>query len=474
VKRKHLWIPLAALLLPVLARTLWFYPGFSLRPEVPTPAYENLSLPRPPLAVPGAEGRPESSGGLVIIDAAHGNQFQPGDLQSLTDLLAGAGARVEFSDGYLSLAEHLKAASAYLVVSPMYRFNADEVALVQRFVERGGRLLVFADATRSLWDYNFFTGSFTILSDASAANSLLAPFGLAFNNDYLYNLTENEGNYRNLLIRDFSEHLLTSGLTQVAFYGARSLKTETGQVLLNPGPGTKSSLTDLGGELAAAALSADGGVLAVGDFTFLSPPYHQVADNGLFAVRLAEFLLAGQRARDLEDFPYLFAGPVVQVLPAEPVQLTSHLFSAIGFTQQAFQRVNLSLRLADSPPAGGDLLVLGTFASAEELAVYLEPFQVEFSLSGGYAELPGFGRVGLSGSGLLFFTRGGNGNHLVLLAGSSGELADLLNYLNYAGVSSCLLQVNLGLCSIGFGGDFHVPPPDLESPPEIPEDEAPG
>ncbi len=76
---------------------------------------------------------------------------------------------------------------------------------------------------------------------------------------------------------------------------------------------------------AAAVLSKDGNVFAAGDFTFLTPPYNTVGDNSTFINNIADFLLGGQRKYVLADFPYIFNGTTVSVLPTSNVQMTAEI-----------------------------------------------------------------------------------------------------------------------------------------------------
>ena len=77
-------------------------------------------------------------------------------------------------------------------------------------VDRGGRLLILTDPTRSAVTYDYYGyGSATVMADVIAANSLLAPYDIAFVDDYLYNMSAYEGNYRNVFFTDFSANPLT-------------------------------------------------------------------------------------------------------------------------------------------------------------------------------------------------------------------------------------------------------------------------
>lgn len=84
--RKIFWVALAALVLPLLLRLAWFFPGFNFPRSIATPDYASLKLPVAPVSTTQVE-KIKQLGGVVIVDYAHTNQFQPGEIQTLTDAL---------------------------------------------------------------------------------------------------------------------------------------------------------------------------------------------------------------------------------------------------------------------------------------------------------------------------------------------------------------------------------------------------
>jgi hypothetical protein len=455
MNRKILWIAAAAFIIPILARLVWFYPGFTIRPEVATPDYQNLSIPVPPFETPEGDSEVSVQGGVVVVDAYHGNLFQPSEIEPLTTMLAERGARLEYDDSAGMLETRLKYARAYVVISPNTAFSPDEARAVQAFVARGGRLAVFTDATRGQLAMDYFTGTTTNYPDVNAANPLLASFDISINNDYLYNLTENEGNFRNVYFDGFGKHELAFGLQRVAFYGTHSVQSGSGQILLRGTDQTFSSLTDAPLPTAGgAALSADGNVLVFGDFTFLTIPYSGVADNRTLIGNIADYLLGASRQDSLADFPYIFDSGSLNVLPSSDVQMTAEMIGALSRLQAALRPANVTVQIADDAPAEGNLLVLGTFAPAEDLAEFTDPFDILLDEFAGFVETPAFGKVGRLGNGLLLFEPGARGNTLVLLADTSQDLGALLDALTSGSMSGCLIQENTGVCSIGFGGNF--------------------
>lgn len=455
MKKYMIWIALAALLLPALARGIWFYRGLPPQPrEIATPDYQSFAVSQPPLSTPLAAEKAKPSGGVVLFDRAHANQFQPSEAQSLEEQIARRGGSVETLLDASLLGQKLKYVSAYVVVSPSAAFTDEEIRLVQQFVERGGRLLVFTDATRGTVYYDWWNDTLTNFSDTTAVNPLLAPHGVIVNNDYLYNIVENEGNYRNVFFDQFGKDELTFGLKRVAFYGAHSVKAENGKVLLGGNESNLSSVDDAHDPAAGgAALSANGRALVFGDFTFLSAPYRNVADNAALISNIADFALGGKQAVSLQNFPYIFSKPLVQVYPAEGTKLTAETIAAIGGLQEALRVINVELRVTDKVPRAGDFLVLGLFEKAEKLEDFLAPFNLELNEDEKTVALKKFGEIGRAGNGLLLFEQGKDGNTLILLADSQEDLLTLISNLGGGALSGCVLQDNFAVCSVGYGGD---------------------
>ncbi len=461
MNRRIVLLAVAALLLPLLIRFIWYFPGFALPRTVATPDYASLKLPEAPVSTPLPISA-ATSRGVVLFDDSHANQYQPGEIQSLTTALTQHGGRFVFNSDPRSLAAQLKAANGYVVLSPSMPFTSQELSLVWDFVARGGRLVVFTDATRGSTLYDYAGNPVSSQPDVDVANPLLAPYGISVNPDYLYDIAEHEGNFRNVYLASFAKSDVTSGIQKVAFYGSHSITTESGSALLVCGDSTLSSSTDSGtGEAvqpgwAAAALSQDGRVLAFGDFSFLAAPYSSVADNGLLISRIADFLLAGPRASSLADYPYVFQGRTVSLLASSRLQMTAEMTDAVSELKASLADAGTDLQLVQSAPAEGDLIVLGTYSASTsgDLAAYVRPFGVTADTFGQYVAVPPFGKLGQSGNGLLLFRTAPHGNILVLLVASASDMASLLGDVAEADFSGCLLQGNVAVCSIGFGGSF--------------------
>jgi len=468
VIRNRVWIGLALIFLPVVGRTLWYHRGF-YRPPAPIqlPAYSEFSPPQPPVgeaaielpeATPAPEGPLAGPPKVVLFDRSHSNRFSMPELRSLTAALGSQGGRIEVLDSSfafdeLGLEGRLKYASSYVVVAPSVVFSPSEVTAVARFVEHGGRLLVVLDPTRTGSGFDIF--GFLILSaseDVSTANQLLESFDLAFSDDYLYNLMDNEGNFRNVLLRNFGEHPLTAGLHTVALYAARSVQTEAGTLLLSGDSATLSSLTDTGGGLAAAALDPGSQALALGDLTFMTPPYDKVADNARLIQNLAEFLLDGERRPDLHNLPFVFSGPVSVVQSAD-FALQAETLVALQGMSTALLPTGVSLSFPEEVPAEGDLLVLGLFEPDPELGELIEPLGLVLpaGASDGRMAAPGFGSFNPAGIGFVGLARSEARTTLVLLASDQAGLVSLLETVGQGLLSDCLLSDTSALCQVGEG-----------------------
>jgi hypothetical protein len=457
MKKNMIWIALAALILPALARGLWFYRGIPQRPEIAIPDYPSFTIAQPPLSTPVAAGnvKAETMGGVVLFDKAHFNQYQSAEMQSLQDEIARRGGQTEtISDA--SLLEHkLKYASAFVVISPSVTFTDNELRIIQNYIERGGRLLVFTDATRGIITYDWNTGAQLTYTDSAVVNPLLSPFGITVNDDYLYDVEKHEGNFRNVYFDAFGKDELTFGLKRVAFYGTHSVESALGLTLLRGAESTLSSVGDLYDPASGgAAISEDGNVLALGDFTFLSPPYNSVEDNAALIANIADFALGSERLITLANFPYLFTQKTVQVYPTSEIELSAETIAALGGIQQALGSVGIRVEVVDKTPRGGDTLVLGTFTPSDDLEIFTEPFGIEASEDEETILVKKFGKIGRSGNGLLLFEQGKSGNTLTLLADTQEDLLSLVATIGSGSLSSCIVQDRLAVCSIGSGGDY--------------------
>lgn len=456
MKKNLIFIALAALILPAILRGVWFYRGVVQRPEIATPDFESFSAPEAPFhpLELNAEDIKQYSG-VVLLDTIHGNQFSMSEIESLTNALKQRSGQLELLNDATLLEYKLKYASAFITISPSVTYTADEVRVLKNFVNNGGRLMVFTDATRYSLYFDLMSGNPVTYGDVNAANPLLEPYGISINNDYLYNLEKNEGNFRNVFFDEFAKSELTFGLKEVAFYGTHSVESPSGLILLRGTESTLSSANDANDPAqGGAALSMDGNVIAFGDFTFLSSPYNQYADNASLIGNLADFALSGERKVTLNNFPFLYTGERVMVYLSPELTRTAEMVAALGRLQAALKSTNVTVEFVDENPKDGDAIIFGTFTPAEELTPFINKYNLTIEERSEFITVPGFGDIGIYGNGILLFNSTNKGNQLMLLANSE-DISFLMDTLTSGYLTGCLLQETTAVCSVGYGSSSY-------------------
>lgn len=468
MKRQYLYIAIAALLLPALLRGLWFYRGVpSERGEISIPDYASFSRPEAAVNTPDMEDV-DQLGGTVLLDGAHYNQFALNEIDSLTAAIRARGGNLKTITDPFALENELKSASAYITISPNLAFLETEVLALKNFAERGGKILVFTDATRIYLSYDYISGNPIAIGDVNAANSLLKSWDITVNNDYLYNTVRNEGNFRNVLFDEFGKSELTFGLDKVALYGTHSVESASGVILLENAETSLSSIDDAHDPNAGGAvLSEDESMAVFGDFTFLTPPYSTYTDNATLIQNLADFILTGKQTASLDVFPYLFTQNTIKVYVSSELEKTPSLIAALGSLQTNLRTLNYKIEIVDDMPTSGDAVLIGLFDAEEEFDTYLKRADVE--IDGGTLSTVALGDVNRSGNGLLLFDATQRGNTLTMLADSEEDLITLLGAMGYNGLSSCLTSPQMAVCSVGYGDSSYDYEDTSETFEETPE-----
>lgn len=381
MKLSRIFLALSFLLIPIAARSLWFYYGYyQPDPTSSTPDFTKYTLPFPTLSTPlPTPSIVVQNNQVVLFDQQHANQFSFAEIKPLTDEIQLLGADWKVFENESDLSQSLKQANSFVVIAPLISYTPEELNAVNEFVKRGGHLLVITDPTRTYGFYDpTLTSQSSSLSSTAVSNFLLNPFDISFSEDYLYNLSENEGNFRHIIFSGFAKNPVVAGLKEIILYSAHSI--QTGEVSLVTGDvNTYSSITDTGGELTAVAGTKDGRVIAIGDLTFFLPPYSQVADNQKFIQNLASSLIGTHRTVELADFPFLFSQDV-SVIHDESFEITKDFVSQIAELQNLLKPEGFSIELSDKPEEGFDLLVVATFPPSEEIEPLLNEFNIDFSV----------------------------------------------------------------------------------------------
>ncbi len=503
---------IALLVGPTAVRYLQHYNlGGGDRAEPPTYDVASVVESVPTPASAAFVDAPEMFGGLVLLDQAHNNAFTLDEIGYLDGRIAARGADMVYYTGG-DLATALRAVNAFVVITPLEPFSAAEVQAVENFVRRGGRLLLLGDPTRYevIVEEDLFTLNIFVETDKIPLNSVANSFDIIFNGDYLYNTSENEGNFRNIIVNEagFADSSLTAELEQVVLYGSHSLQVGVGaEALLAGDDNTWSSATDRPGGLTMAATSAGGQVLAIGDIQFLMDPYYTVLDNGRFIAHIADFLTEPvQRDYTVADFPYFFTGEIDLVYTGAP-QLGPDAFDEIITLQASLRDAERELSLSTMDGQSGDAIYLGLYNQSEDVADMLADAGITLVIDPEIlteaetavleeaededtdadpededteAEVPetdeepideeaeeeepieesfdrliqsNLGNVQMSGTALILLDESGGERRLVVLAASKdglesavNRLLDLIPFNADYALADCLLQDNLALC----------------------------
>jgi len=516
---------LALLVLPSLARAGYYYRRVYVPPVVPRPDHGLVDLP-----TVGASAFDDvdvrQSSGKVIVDRIHDNAVEDVELNVLLSRFTTRGLETvpnldpsSGSDG--SWVDMLRTAVALVVVSPHEQFSAEEIEAVSRFVERGGRVLLVGDPSRySLrQEVDEIYGEFIVPeSDVAALNSLAAPFGLAFADDYIYNTTENAGNYQYVFLRDFSrrgQERLTAGLQEVVFYAAHSITADE-EALITADSDTASSLSEQTGGVATVSLGGGGRVLAVGDFTFMTEPYNSTADNNRLIANIADFVAGALRTYDLTEFPGFFGDEVDLVSLVNPSgedALRATAVAQASNLQLAFESADKRLHWRTRPDAGRDTLYVGSYEglwfwpqvseilASQGISFTLETIEQELATPTptprypptatptprvsptpsptprplrDWIHFPGLGRVEAKETSLFYHDEQDGRHVLVVLAFSEEGLALAFQRLIEGTYADCLLDQDQdgepGLVDLALCPTAYEPPEEQPTPVPTPED----
>lgn len=286
---KRIIIVIALIIAVMLGRGLFYYSGFYHATAVEKPSYEHIVVPPAPSAE-FSDNVSERNERTVLIDLAHDNSFDIGELNVLMWRLASRGLTIKFlgvqddltkellgeekvpSEKKEGNEEKFQAPQAFIIACPWKEFSKEERKSIHEFVEKGGKLLLIADPTRQ-----------------SRINNLSPEFGVIFEPDYLYNMKENEINYRNIFIAEFKQNEITKNVRKIALYTAGSISSaDDGIAFVDQN--TFSSVIESRRRLSPIVLAYKGKVLAVHDITFMSEPYNGVLDNNQLISNIANWL----------------------------------------------------------------------------------------------------------------------------------------------------------------------------------------
>ena len=391
-------VGLALLLTPLFVRAVvWGYNSRSY-PAGQVPVTSVAATPVPtatavPLADDSFLTNDEMRSGPVVVDLAHGNRLNRSQFEPLAAALArrGVGVRfwissvdilglasyMDFPDQSDELADLLDDASALVVVSPFFLWSNDEIALVERFVADGGHLLLISDPD--------------VVGDlAQDINNLGEPFGVVFNDDYLYDTSDNDGNFTYAFQGEYLDQATRLVNKRIAFYGARSISGEITPQIRSASTtlsSVRSGVTNFT-TVALAGLKSRGTagrVLALSDFDVMTAPFVERHDNLKLVDYVAGFLAAAERHDTVTDFP-AYLGKEVALIFGNADAVNAKILLQGSRVQTALEDSGRELVLAGTslltetlePQAGGtwrspdfDLIVLADFGMIDEQTTLL-------------------------------------------------------------------------------------------------------
>jgi hypothetical protein len=229
----------------------------------------------------------------MVIDEAHDNRFEHGDVRPLIDGATQAGFDVEYLEAGDDVDEALDGAAVLVVVDPATAYSADDAAVVEEFVDGGGQLLLVGEPSRSELTV---AGPFAvdITTAHSETTTLSTRFGIEFGTGYLYDLEENEGHYRTVGVTAPDGTPLADDVDRAVVSTATTVTAADGEPLLVTDGDARHSETRATGEYVVAA--ADGNVVAIGDTSMFTNERHTIGDNEAVVTALIDRFAEGAQA----------------------------------------------------------------------------------------------------------------------------------------------------------------------------------
>lgn len=322
-KINYLKIILLFIVITILIKTLFFYRGIYFAPKK---TVHNLSVS---LIKPESKkfiDAFEKTEGYVLIDKSHGNNFEDDEIEALLSRINSRNNKIEFLENEDGLENKLRYVNSFVVILPTEDFNQNELSLTKDFLQKNRKLLLIADPDRQ-----------------SNINSIANNFNIIFSEDYLYNLKENNGNFRFISLKDFNKNEITKKLNKIAFYTSCPIFPLDRGVAFTDKNTYASSSESQNGFTPVVFLSP---ILAVCDLTFLNQPFNSVADNNIFISNIADFLTKNDRKFSVADFPYFFKKNVAIV--TTNLDLSSNAVNLKNILSNADINANIKRKLNTS------------------------------------------------------------------------------------------------------------------------------
>ncbi|GGN10004.1 motility-associated ABC transporter substrate-binding family protein [Halarchaeum nitratireducens] len=270
-------------------------PAYDTGDLLPTPVDDGGSVPAPDAGTQKT----------VVVDAAHGNTVGRADMQPLVNALVESGHEVRFytgggssslisGSGTSALNETLNDADAFVIADPAAAYSGAEADAVSAFADNGGRVLLLGDTPTTATSASSLLGlTGETTAGSGQPNAVAARHGLAFNADYLYDMTENANNFQYVYGSPSADGGLAAGVDRTVFDAAVAVAHGDAATAAISAENVSRESTRTTGTYAVAVRS--GNVAAIGDTWFLSPDGATVADNEALVGNVADFLVSGTK-----------------------------------------------------------------------------------------------------------------------------------------------------------------------------------
>jgi protease-4 len=218
--------------------------------------------------------------GEIVVDMSHENTVSPWHLDGLAEAFVREGLYMGYSSDWDQIEESLNDTKALIISTPREFYSLKEYEAINKWVDNGGILIFIGDASSSFLDTSVLQAPLNSLSDH---------WNLHYTNGYLYNLEENYGIYRNLILTEMSESFLTEGVEELVFYTSGAIESRDSGVIKTSSD-TYNSVSERTGLYSVAAVNDLNNctVIAFGDMTWLVKPYLNAADNMVLLENLVE------------------------------------------------------------------------------------------------------------------------------------------------------------------------------------------
>lgn len=237
-------------------------------------------------------GQPNPRGdvGVVLFDRSHGNRFGEADVGPLVGAIDSAGGEVRFTGLSNGFEQGLDAADVLVIADPGSQYGQSEVDAIEQFVDDGGRVVILGEPNRRVVESQGLQAE--LATRGARLTTVASRFGISFGTQYLYDMENNDGNFKDVVVSPPTgvDESATAGVERVALYTPTAVQANGGTVLLRTSRTAERGNDEPDRAYPVAVRSRGGGVIAVGDKTFLSEDYYAVADNEVFVQRLVEFM----------------------------------------------------------------------------------------------------------------------------------------------------------------------------------------